>query len=311
MLRQATIAPSVLKSCPDRMIEALWNGLPPAVRSWRMTRAIGHSIHRRVCRVERSGGCANYTRFFRNLPQLEVLRGLARELPPESPLRIVVLGCSTGAELYSVLWMLRTMRPGQEIRAVGIDISASCIEAAAAGRYDLQATEVAGLSLTPYEGLFSREGESLRIQDWLRKGIEWCVGDVCSTDLLTRFGLQDIVLANNFLFHMSPQRAEACLRNIGRLLAPNRFLFVSGADLDVRSRAIQSLGFIPVTVRLEDIYTAEEGMLTAWPLRFWGLEPIDRNRADWLLRYSTVFKAPGGVAHAPQMPETAAMRREA
>ena len=67
-----------------------------------------------------------------------------------------------------------------------------------------------------------------------------------------------------------------------------------GVDLDVRSRAVRALGLIPVTARLEDIYTAEEGMLTAWPLSFWGLEPIDRKRQDWPARYTTVFRLPDG-----------------
>ncbi len=97
---------------------------------------------------------------------------------------------------------------------------------------------------------------------------------------------------------MPPERAEACLRNIARLVAPNGYLCVGGVDLDVRSRTVRQLGLIPVTARLEEIYAAEEEMLTAWPLSFWGLEPMDRRRQDWPARYTTVFRLPDGVRRA-------------
>ena len=35
-----------------------------------------------------------------------------------------------------------------------------------------------------------------------------------------------------------------------------------------------------------------DGLLEAWPLHFWGLEPLDRKRRDWPVRYSTVFRVP-------------------
>ena len=280
------------KSYPDKAIAMLWNGLPEAVRSWTVTQAFGRFIHQRARRVQPRGG-GNYTRFFRNLPLLELLRDLALAMARGVPVKIVVLGCSTGAELYSLVWMIRTARPEQEIQALGIDISWACLEAAANGVYPLQATEVAGISEASYERLFTRQEDTLIIQQWLREGVTWRVGDACSSDLAAQFGLQDIVLANNFLFQMSPERAEACLRNIARLVSPNGYLCISGVDLDVRSRAVRELGLIPVTARLEDIHAGEQGMLTAWPLLFWGLEPMNRRRQDWPACYTTVFRLPG------------------
>jgi hypothetical protein len=207
--------------------------------------------------------------------------------------KVAILGCSTGAELYSAVWMLRSASPRQEVRAVGIDISAECIEIAARGVYPVRSTEVGELSETACERLFVRQGQSLRVQDWLRDGVTWSVDDASSDALVSRLGAQDAVFANNFLFHMPSDRAEHCLRSIARLVAPNRYLFISGVDLDLRARCLRELGFTPLPARLEEIYTAEEGMLSAWPLHFWGLEPIDRRRSDWLSRYSTVFKRSG------------------
>src|SRR5580693_9029462 len=87
----------------DRAVEVFWNGLPRRVRSWKPTRALGRRIHRRACRIQARGG-ACYTRFFRNLPQLEFIRDLVLEMPPGRSVKVLSIGCSTGAELYSALW---------------------------------------------------------------------------------------------------------------------------------------------------------------------------------------------------------------
>ena len=279
----------------DRAIETFWNGLPPQVQTWRVTQALGRRIHRRACRVQsRGGGC--YTRFFRNLPQLELLRDLMLERPRGVPVKIVSLGCSTGAELYSAVWLIRSARPEGEVQALGIDSSEACIQAATRGVYPFRVIEVAGISETSYEGLFTREGKTLVIQDWVKEAVTWAVGDACSSDLVARFGLHDVVIANNFLFQMPPERAVACLRNLARLVAPNGYLVVSGADLDVRSRILGELGFVPVTARCEEIHAAED-VHAVWPLRFWGLEPMDRMRRDWPARYTTVFRSPAKLRH--------------
>ena len=301
VLRSIATGAEGSRAYPVRAIEILWNRLPAAVQSTTVMRAAGRLIHRHVRTVQQRGNAnysANYTRFFRNLPQLELLRDLMREIPRGIPVKVAVLGCSTGAELYSAVWMIRTARPEQEVQAVGIDISEMCIQTAANGVYPIQMAEVAGISETSYERLFCRQGDTLRVREWLKEGVRWWTGDVCSSDLVAHFGPQDVVFANNFLFHMDAKRAERCLREVTRLVAPEGYLFVSGVDLDVRSRAVREMGLMPVTARLEDIYTAEEGMLTAWPFRFWGLEPMDQRRQDWAPRYATVFRMPADVRRA-------------
>jgi SAM-dependent methyltransferase len=293
VLRNVATGADVSKGYPDKIIEILWSALPAPLRSLTVARVVGRLIHRRARRTQPSGepsSHTNYTRFFRNPPQLELLRDLACGTASGAPLRIAVLGCSTGAELYSALWMLRTAWPARQVEALGVDLSESCIRTAATGAYPVQAPELTGLSENSYERLFLREGNTLSIQPWLKEGVRWWVGDVGVADLPARFGLHQFVLANNFLFHMRPERAASSLRNMVRLVTPNGYLFIAGMDLAVRSAVARELGLIPVTAKLEDIYTAEEGMLEAWPLRFWGLEPMDRSRPDWALRYATVFQ---------------------
>jgi SAM-dependent methyltransferase len=275
----------------DRSIEKLWNAIPRRVRRWKSTQELGRRIHQRACRVQpRGGGC--FTRFFRNVPQLELVRDLVLERPRGEPVKIASVGCSTGAELYSVLWLIRTARPTQDIQALGIDLAEECVQAASRGVYPCRVIEVAKVSENSHKGLFTRDGKTFVVQEWVKEAVNWAVGDACSSDLVSRFGSHDVVFANNFLFHMPPERAEACLRNLARLVARDGYLVVSGADLEVRSRVVVELGFVPVTARWEEIHTAED-VHAAWPLQFMGLEPIDRTRQDCAARYATVFRSAG------------------
>ena len=43
-------------------------------------------------------------------------------------------------------------------------------------------------------------------------------------------------MANNFLCHMDASVAVRCLRNIARFVRPDGYLFVSGIDLDIRTK---------------------------------------------------------------------------
>ena len=78
--------------------------------------------------------------------------------------------------------------------------------------------------------IFDRDRDVVRVKSWIKEGIEWHVGDVGEPEILDTLGLQDIVVANNFLCHMDDLMAERCLRNIARLVSPHGYLFVSGVD---------------------------------------------------------------------------------
>ena len=68
---------------------------------------------------------------------------------------------------------------------------------------------------------------------------------------LDELGPQDMVVANNFLCHMDNLMAEKCLRNIARLVSPQGYLFVSGIDLDIRTKVAADLGWNPLQELLE------------------------------------------------------------
>jgi SAM-dependent methyltransferase len=138
--------------------------------------------------------------------------------------------------------------------------------------------------------LFDQEGDILAIKAWIKEGLEWHVGDVRDEKVGDVLGCQDIVIANNFLCHMDPTTAGRCLRNIARLVRPSGYLFVSGIDLDVRTSIAKDLGWRPMHELLEEIYYGDPRMEVGWPWNYSSVEPLNKKRRDWRLRYAAAFR---------------------
>ena len=171
---------------------------------------------------------------------------------------------------------------------------------------------------TEIEELFDRDGDVVTVKPWIKEGINWHVGDVAESEIIDALGPQDIVVANNFLCHMYPLMAERCLRNIARLVRPHGYLFVSGIDLDVRTKVANDLGWRPLKEMLEEIHGGDPIMKTFWPWHYGGLEPLNKKRQDWERRYAAAFhvvpgdkKASGASADLEISPKVAAARESA
>jgi chemotaxis methyl-accepting protein methylase len=238
------------------------------------------------------------TFFLRNRPALELMRRLAEQKPKDSSLRIAVLACSAGAEVYSILWTIRSARPDLNVLVCAMDISKDMLHFAKRGIYAPSTCGLVGssvferLTAPEMEQMFDLEGDDASVKPWLREGIIWQLGDASSPELVNVLGPQDIVVANNFLCHMEPAAAENCLRNIAGLVNREGYLFASGVDLEVRSRVARELGWRPVPELLEQIHDGDPSVRGDWPWCWWGLEPLDRSRPDWQLRYAAFFRIP-------------------
>jgi hypothetical protein len=103
-----------------------------------------------------------------------------------------------------------------------------------------------------------------------------------------------MVIANNFLVHMKQREATACLGNVIRLVRPNGFFVCRGVDLDIRERAVDRLNLRPIPIRIEQIHGADPDLDARrhWPWKYYGLEPLDKKRKNWVQRYACVFQAP-------------------
>ena len=275
--------------------ERVWPHLPDRIRDLRVARAYGAWLHEVICRsADRKMYLGSL--FLRNRPALELIRRLTAETRPGSTVRIVVLGCSIGAEVYSILWTLRQAHPDLNIVMCGVDISEEVLAIAERGVYGPQTSETVQASifdrLTEAElsEMFDWDGDQARIKPWLREGITWQVGDASDLRLLEQLGPQDIVVASNFLCHMDSPSAERCLRNLVQLASPGGYVFVTGVDLDVRTKVALDLSWEPISELSAEIHDGDPLVRADWPWRWWGLEPLDRARPDWQIRYASAFR---------------------
>jgi SAM-dependent methyltransferase len=283
-----------------------WNSLPASVTSLAPLRRYGEFSHR-VARAHGGRGQAFSTYFLRNRPLLEMIRRLVERRTRNDTLRVAVLGCSTGAEAYSVAWRIRTARPDLKLVLHAADISREAVEIGRRAKYSVKDAELIDTNIlermtsAEIEEIFDRDGEEVTVKSWIREGIEWCVGDVGKVGIGDLLGPQEIMVASNFLCHMDEASAEACLRNIARLVAPRGYLFVSGIDLDVRTKVAVDLGWSPLQELLEEIHHGDPCMSTFWPWHYAGLEPLNKKRRDWKRRYAAAFQAPPGNKNASDL----------
>ena len=288
----------------------IWRRVPVSLRLLPPGRMYGGHLHALVqFYTERRQSFGTF--FLRNRAELELMRRLLDRRPHGSNLNISVLACSKGAEVYSILWAIRSVRPDLRLRTHAVDVSREILTFAEKGLYalDLSSDSTAGqrdltwntavhqnapiferMTDQELEAMFDIEGDRAKVRSWIKDGIAWCYGDACDPDIVSVLGPQDIVVANRFLCHMNPAVADRCLRNIARLVKPGGHLFISGVDLDVRTRVARGLGWKPVTDMIRDIHEGDPSLRRGWPLEYWGLEPFCDTRPDWTIRYASVFQ---------------------
>jgi SAM-dependent methyltransferase len=281
-----------------RLNKRIWQYLPSRVRNLYPLRCYGAWLHTLV-RLRASRQQYFGTFFLRNRPALELMRRLALQKPRFSTLRIAVLACSIGAEVYSILWTIRSARQDLKVILCAVDISKKILNFAEKGIYAPNSCELVGapiferLTARDKREMFDWDGDQAKVKSWLREGIAWRLGDAADPELIHSLGPQDMVVASNFLCHMAPSKAEKCLRNIGEMVNPGGCLFVSGVDLDVRTKVALDVGWEPVAELIEEIHDGDPSVRADWPWQWWGLEPLNRRRHDWQTRYAAAFRIAG------------------
>jgi SAM-dependent methyltransferase len=278
-----------------RLNRWLWRQLPPGIRRLAPVRTYGNCVHA-LARIQGVRAQAFSTYFLRNRPELELIRRLLELKGSGETLRVAVLGCSTGAEAYSIAWRIRSSRPDLKLILNAVDISRQAVEFARRGVYPLTSSELTSsviferMTAEEKEEFFDTDGQAATVKPWIREGTRWHVGDVGEPEVVDALGPQDMVVANNFLCHMVPSEAERCLRNIARLVSADGYLLVSGIDLEVRTKVARDLGWKPLHELLEEIHEGDPVLRVHWPWHYSGLGPLDRKRRDWRIRYAAAFQ---------------------
>jgi chemotaxis methyl-accepting protein methylase len=276
------------------MKEAL-RRVPGLLRLWRLVGRVRHGLVLRFARRR------NYTfTQFRRLPtQVDQLAGPVLDAAGVggngASLRVLLFGCSSGAEAFSLASALRECRPeaGWEIDCW--DIEPDMVALARTATYPARDV-VAQRTATPefVSRTFDVSGDDLVVKAVLRERLRFDVGDVLDEALIARLAPADVVVAQNFLYHLARPDAERAFGHLIRLLKPRGVLAVDGADLDLRTEITARAALVPWPAEIERIHEearVERGY--AWPQIYWGLEPYQPWRPDAVRRYATIFLRAG------------------
>jgi chemotaxis methyl-accepting protein methylase len=249
---------------------------------------------------------STFTGFLRLPSQFVALSGpvldfLARQ-QRGSPLCIVVMGCSNGAEAYTIASVLLARSPGIEFRVDAYDIDGDIVTKARSACF--HADEVLNNKiLTPefVQTTFDIQNGTYRVKKDIAARVRFHIADVLSPDLATRVGRCDILFAQNFLFHLNRKDAHRAFDNLCELLNLRAALFVDGMDLGLRQKRSRARRLVPLEFRIEEIHNeARRARAAGWPDHYWGLEPFKTFTRDWQRRYATIYlKDTDGGASLP------------
>ena len=257
--------------------------------AWQILRFRTTSLvsHRRNC---------NFTSFLRLPTQFEALSGpvldfLLRERDrTRKALKVTVMGCSTGAEAYSIASVLRNRHPDLIFTVYAYDIDSDCINKARSGRYTPQEifnNEI--ITAAFVNTTFDRENDFYVIKSDIRRHVHFDIADVLDPNLKEQIGTSDIIYAQHLLIHLKHKHAIKGFNNICRLLNPKAALFIAGIELDMFVKLTRKNNLKPCKYKIEEIHN-EVGMYgKGWPYIYWGCEPFMTVRKDWQRRYSTIF----------------------
>ena len=252
-----------------------------------------HKLSQRVNPRENS----HFTGFLRLPSQFDALTGPVVAAVAAgragAALRIAVLGCSNGAEAYTIASVLRCAHPQLQFTVAGYDIDEGCV--VQAGQAIYARDEIYNNQIITAEFVdttFAPEGDRFRVLPHVAERARFAIGNVLSPDLAAVAGTCDIVFAQNFLFHLAPDLARQALGNIRGLLRPGAALFIDGVDLDLRYRFVRASALAPLDYKIREIHDeARRARAVGWPYEYWGLEPFMTYRRDGQRRYATLFLA--------------------
>lgn len=271
--------------------KACWTMAPDPVRHSRFGLFWGRWIFRLV---EIRGGRNQLTTtyFFRNRAEIQHWLRTVEGMMPLAELSITIVGCSEGAEVYTIIYSLKKRFPGIRLKVHAFDINDTALAIAREGRYPSDSRLLSKTTPEELSGLFDNEGDHFRVKAQYREGIQWEHQDPTREAVLSTLPKQDFVIANRLLFHMYLNEQRQALMAIASMVRPGGYLFVSGVDLDVRSKLAKEHGWRPLPELLEEIHAGDDSMTVDWPFKYWGLEPLDKTRPDWQLRYCVAFRIP-------------------
>ncbi|MDF0665652.1 MAG: hypothetical protein P0119_06195 [Nitrospira sp.] len=267
----------------------------PGINVFLETNAWCSFRHRIALNSERREN-SNFTGFQRLPTQFDALAGPVLDNVlnggPARPLKVAVLGCSNGAEAYSVASVLRHRHPKLDFIVRACDIDPQIIRKAETGAYSPEKEIFNNRHMADdfVSNTFEVEGEHYCVKADIRGRVIFSVDDVLDEAMVARMGPADIIYAQNFLFHLKPGDAAKAFENICHLAHKKSVFFIDGMDLPLRQNLTRRHHLVPLDYKIDEIHSeARWARAVGWPQHYWGLEPFSTERRDWRRRYATIF----------------------
>jgi chemotaxis protein methyltransferase CheR len=178
----------------------------------------------------------NETSWFRDR---EPFRALADAVVPDllqsratsRHVRVWSAACSSGQEPYSIaMEFQRTLPPGWTYEILGTDISTEMLDRARTGEYS-QVEVNRGLPAQLLLEHFDRVGAYWRVAPGLRRPITFQQMNLAAPyPAMAPF---DVVFLRNVLIYFDVETKRSVLRNVGKLLRADGWLFLGGAETTI------------------------------------------------------------------------------
>ena len=278
-------------------------------KAYRLVRSYAYDVglypygmyrHRALLRNGERSSTHTYTCFYRAPAQLRALSGPVLDFlgnPQRSGERldILLMACSSGAEVYTIAsWLMRQL-PGLNFHIHASDLHDELVEYARAGKYTADQVLHSEYIDQPFiDGTFEQVDGSYVVRPEIRARTSFRQANLLDGDGLRKhFGQAPLVIAQNVLFHLTPSQATTAFENLVSLMTPRAALLVEGMDLDLRSECTARHGLRPLTTDARQIY--EETRVHTprdWWNYYWGVEPYTPFHPDRERRYATIYLRP-------------------
>ncbi len=277
----------------DQRIRTILKAIPGVTLLLRTDR--WHSFRFRLTLALSDRKNDTFTSFLRLPTQFEALLGPVLDFiltdKKNQDIKLAVLGCSNGAEAFSIASTLKNRQPHLRFTVNAYDIDDEVIQQARAATF--RAEEVLSHRAIPADFLsstFHFSDNVCLVKEEIRDHVHFDLMDILNRDLRKLIGTFDIVFAQNFLVHMKPKVAKRGFLNICSLLNPKAALFIDGMDLNIRQKLTKAEGLKPLEYKITEIHDEARGYKGGgWPYIYWGLEPLSISQREWKRRYSTIF----------------------
>ena len=175
------------------------------------------------------------TSFFRNPETFEFLKEkvfpafLKKPQRPDDPMRVWVVGCSTGQEAYSIAMAYKefcdNIPSAPKLQLFATDLNESSLEKARRGFYPKAV--VTSLSPQRLRRFFSEEPGGYRIQKSLRDSCVFARHNVLSDPPFSRM---DLISCRNMMIYIELELQKKILPNFHYALKPGGFLFLGASE---------------------------------------------------------------------------------